>query len=119
MIVPLIFLAGGIGSLLRFIIDGLIRSVLGRRFPWGTLAINIAGSFLLGYITALATHYNNSDLRLVMGVGFCGGFTTFSTAIFEAVRLLQSKRYVTGLLQVLANTSLAVLVATIGLGLVK
>lgn len=114
---PLIIcLAGGVGALTRFILDGLIRSRLGRRFPWGTIVINVSGALLLGTITGLALRHDVSVKdKLVIGTGFCGGYTTFSTASFEAVRLLEEKRWASALLHMFLNIGLTVLVAVMAL----
>lgn len=101
--------AGGVGALTRFVVDGLIRSQLGRRFPWGTLLINVSGALLLGVITALyLRHGLPQKARLIVGTGFCGGYTTFSTASFEAVRLLEEKRLWAAFWQVATNIVLTV-----------
>jgi fluoride exporter len=83
-------LAGSVGAAARFIIDGSVHSRFHLRIPAGTIAINLLGSLLLGVLTGLVLyHHASSTLVLVAGTGFCGGFTTFSTATFETVRLLQ------------------------------
>ncbi|HEY4161040.1 MAG TPA: fluoride efflux transporter CrcB [Candidatus Saccharimonadales bacterium] len=112
--------AGGVGAVARFVADGLIRTVLGRKFPWGTLLINISGSFLLGLLTGLVLYRHGSvNMRLILGTGFCGGFTTFSTASFEAARPIEEKRFVVAVAQVLGNFGLALLAAALGLPLFK
>lgn len=118
MLAVWIALFGGLGAMARFVSDGTLRTVLGRKFPWSTLVINVIGSFILGAITGLmlqgqATH----SLILVVGTGFCGGFTTFSTASFEAVRLIEQRRYFSFLVQVIGNVGLCLLAAAIGLSL--
>jgi CrcB protein len=90
MIVVLIALAGALGAVARLALDGVIRRRGGDEYPWATLLINISGSLLLGVVTGLVLfHACPEDLRLVVGTGFCGGYTTFSTASFEVVRLVQ------------------------------
>ena len=90
MTVLLMALAGGAGATARFVLDGLIRRRWDGGYPWATLVINVSGSLLLGLLTGLVLYRGASlDLRLVLGTGFCGGYTTFSTASFEAVRLQQ------------------------------
>ena len=112
--------AGGVGAVGRFVADDLIRTVLGRKFPWGTLIINTAGSFILGILTGMAIHHNiNTDTKLIAGTGFCGGFTTFSTASFEAVRLIEEERYTAALLQALGNLGLSLAAAGIGFWAVR
>jgi CrcB protein len=78
----------------RFIVDGIVRSRFGRDFPLGTVTINVTGSLLLGILTGLVLfHHQPSLWTTVGGTGFCGGYTTFSTASFETVRLIQDGRY--------------------------
>lgn len=116
MITVLIAVFGGLGAVLRFVTDGTIRTVLGRNFPWGTLIINVTGSFILGLMTGLVLHNEASgNLLLIIGTGFCGGFTTFSTAIFEAVRLIEERRYAAVLVQIMGNGILSLLAAALGL----
>lgn len=91
MTVLFLALAGAAGAVARFVVDGAIqRRQRGREFPWATLLINTTGSLLLGAVTGLVLfHACPRELRLVVGTGFCGGYTTFSTASFEVVRLVQ------------------------------
>ena len=90
-----ICIAGGMGAALRLILDGLIRARVKSTYPVGTTVINITGSFLLGLITGLATSQLIAHhWQLVVGTGFLGGYTTFSTASFETVRLIEDRRYV-------------------------
>ena len=111
MTVLLLALAGGVGAGLRFIVDGLIRAKARTALPVGTMLINISGSLLLGLLTGLvAGHYTDSAVGLILGTGFLGGYTTFSTANFETVRLVQARR--TGLAVInAAGTMLACVLA--------
>jgi fluoride exporter len=94
VIVVALSLAGGLGAVARFALDGLVVARVGRRFPYGTVLINVSGSLLLGVLTGLTVaHGAPTALRTVLGTGFCGGYTTFSTASFETVRLLQAGRW--------------------------
>jgi CrcB protein len=83
----LVAVAGGLGAATRLIVDGVISGRTSDRLPWGTAIINVTGSFLLGLVVGL-------DPRgaAVMGTGFLGGFTTFSTASFETARLALDRR---------------------------
>ena len=93
---PLLFAAvsvsGGIGATLRFVLDGVIRSLTHSAAPWGTISINISGSFLLGILTSLAAGSILPEQWLaIFGAGFLGGYTTFSTASLETVRLIRAR----------------------------
>ncbi|NCC24148.1 MAG: chromosome condensation protein CrcB [Deltaproteobacteria bacterium] len=86
----LIALAGAGGTLARYWLSGLVYSVLGRGFPWGTAVVNVFGSFLFGLIWILAENRMaiNAETRTILLVGFMGAFTTFSTFIFESSALM-------------------------------
>ncbi|KFF59936.1 chromosome condensation protein CrcB [Cryobacterium sp. MLB-32] len=87
-------LAGGLGATARFVFDGLLRSRLRTPFPFGTTVINVSGSLLLGLVTGLAlVNLVSTEWYLILGGGLLGGYTTFSTASIETVRLLQQRRY--------------------------
>lgn len=113
----LLAVAGGVGSVLRFVVDGAIRDRLGARLPWGTAIINVTGSFLLGAVTGLATRGLPADVVAVLGTGLLGGYTTFSTASVETVRLLQQRRIRASLLYALGGLVLSVAAALLGLAL--
>jgi CrcB protein len=116
MIVLAMSLAGGLGAVARFALDGLVVARAGRRFPYGTLLINISGSLLLGVLTGLTlAHGAPTALRTVAGAGFCGGYTTFSTASFETVRLLQERRWAAALANAAGTLVLTLLAAALGL----
>ncbi|MGZ5321863.1 MAG: fluoride efflux transporter CrcB, partial [Solirubrobacterales bacterium] len=75
---------GGAGAIARFLIDGAAAGRTGRDFPYGTLAVNLTGAFLLGLVAGLAL--TADDYRLA-GTGLVGAYTTFSTWAFESQRL--------------------------------
>lgn len=112
---PLLFLAialaGGLGSVCRLLLDGLVRGRTRGSFPWGTVVINLTGSFALGLVTGIASaHLLPPEWQLVIATGFLGGYTTFSTASYETVRLLQEGRWRASLVN-----GLGVIVVTTGL----
>ncbi len=118
MIVLLLSLAGAVGALCRLVLDGAIRSQLGTRFPYGTMVINVSGSLLLGVLTGLVLfHGAPGPVQTVLGTGFCGGYTTFSSASFETVRLVQERRVVAALLNGAGMLLLTLLAAAAGLAL--
>lgn len=84
----LLVLAGGLGAVARFLLDGVLRPVQGR-FPWGIVVVNLLGSLLLGLVLGWGRAGLLPDpWPAVLGVGFCGGFTTFSTAAVDFIRLV-------------------------------
>jgi CrcB protein len=83
-------LAGGVGAPMRYLIDIWVQRKTDRTFPWGTFVINATGSLLLGFITGLALFHALPGIpKLLIGTGFCGAYTTFSTFTFETVRLAE------------------------------
>lgn len=114
----LLGLAGGLGAGTRFVVDGLVRSRLRTALPVGTIAINITGSFLLGLAAGtVIIHAAPVELQAIAGTGFLGGYTTFSTASFETVRLIQSRRTGLALLNGIGTAAVAVGAAAAGLAL--
>lgn len=111
-----IAVAGSAGAMARFVLDGAIKHRRSPRFPWATFVINVSGSLILGFIAGLVLFHGASrDLELILGVGFCGGYTTFSTAGFETVRLIQNQYYTAAATN--AVGSLLITVAAGGAGL--
>lgn len=114
----LIGLAGGLGAATRFVVDGLVRSRMRTALPVGTIIINVTGSFLLGLLAgAVIVHAAPAELQAIAGTGFLGGYTTFSTASFETVRLIQSRRTGLALLNGIGTAVAAVAAAAAGLAL--
>lgn len=111
-----IALAGGLGTSLRFWTDRLIRSIFGRRFPLSTIVINGLGAFCLGVVSGLLIrHLIHQEIGLIFGTGLCAGFTTFSTASFESVRLIQEKRYKAAAIQISSNFGISLIAVNLGL----
>jgi CrcB protein len=82
--------AAAAGASLRYWVDQLVSERAGGTFPWGTLVINISGSLALGLLTGLSLyHAFPKTSRVILGTGFCGAYTTFSTFTFETVRLAE------------------------------
>lgn len=120
MIVSLLATAGAIGAVCRFVLDGYVRHHLRTTFPWATVLINVSGSLLLGVLAGLVmSRHASPNLQLILGTGFCGGYTTFSTASFESVRLAQQRRYRIACLNVLGTAGLSLGAAALGLVIVR
>ena len=85
-----IAVAGAIGAPVRYLVDGWVEDRTAGRLPWGTFVVNVTGSFVLGVVSGLALYHGLGDQsEQVVGTGFCGALTTFSTFSFETVRLAQ------------------------------
>ena len=104
-------LAGGLGALARFAVDGAIAARLGRDFPFGTLVVNLSGAFALGVLVGTAVH---GDAYRIAGTGFLGAYTTFSTWAFESHRLGEDGRVGLASVNFLVSVVLGVLVTAVG-----
>jgi fluoride exporter len=83
-------LAGAVGAVARFLTDGAVQDRRAGAFPLGTLTVNCLGSFILGVVTGLAWYHGlGGRIHAVVGVGFCGAFTTWSSVTWETVRLVE------------------------------
>jgi len=115
-----ISLAGAAGAVSRLMIDGVIGQRVRSGFPWPTFIINASGSLLLGVVTGLILfHHGPADLKLIIGAGFCGGYTTFSTASFESVRLLQRRLYGAAFGNVVGTMVVTMAAAAVGMAAVR
>lgn len=112
----LVFLGGGMGSVLRFIATKYLNQL---SFPFGTFAVNILGSLLLGFVLGLSLKYQNPNptLTLLFGVGFCGGFTTFSTFAVENQAFLRSGDYTNFFFYAFGSLLLGILAVFSGISL--
>ncbi len=104
-----------LGGSARFILSLLIRTA-GKGFPWATFTVNILGSLLIGFLWGLTARNANvpSWLSLFLMVGFCGGFTTFSTFSKESMALLQVGSYVTFLFYAIGSVVIGLLCVWLG-----
>ena len=113
-----VVVAGGLGAGVRFVVDGLIRSRIRTAFPWATTVINVSGSFALGVVIGAAlSNLLPPELAVVLGTGFLGGYTTFSTASYETVQLIRQRRLAASLVSGVLMLVLSVAAATLGLWL--
>jgi fluoride exporter len=104
---------GAIGSLARFWITLAMTALTGPQFPWGTLLINVLGSFVIGLVAGFtlvpARVAMHPDLRIFLMTGFCGGFTTFSSFSLQTLELMQAGELVQALGYVLGSVVLCIL----------
>lgn len=112
---------GGLGCVARYMISGWVYNLAGRSLPYGTLAVNLIGSLLLGLIMegSLRSTLLSPDLRIGLTVGFMGGFTTFSTFSYETVRLMEEGSLVAAGANVLLNVTACVVAAVVGIYLAR
>ncbi len=115
----LICLAGALGTAARYAAGGLAARWLGPDFPYGTLIVNVLGSFLIGVVQHAGLHALAipETLRLVLTVGVLGGFTTYSAFSYETLKLLDEGSWAAAGVNVALTTTLCLVVCAAGLGL--
>nr|WP_143690318.1 CrcB family protein [Williamsia sterculiae] len=119
MITALTILAGAVGSVLRFLVDAAFKTRRTTVFPWATAIINTTGSLFLGVLAGLVLfHAHPTAWQAILGTGFCGGYTTFSTASFETVRLLEQRRPLLALVNTIGTLTCTIGACLTGLALV-
>lgn len=112
----LIFLGGGTGSVLRYLLTISIYRQGTTNFPWGTFAVNILGCILIGVFYTLTSRIHiNNDIRLMLTIGLCGGFTTFSTFSNESLQLLKSGLYPSFFTYIIGRVVLGILGVMLGI----
>ena len=120
MILVLIALGGAVGSLLRYLIGGTIQRSSASGFPVGTMFVNVAGCFLIGiFVRFLLNIQESAELRALLVIGFCGGFTTFSTFSFETVGLIEGGEYARAATYVLGSAVLCIVATFAGMAAVS
>jgi CrcB protein len=112
----LVALGGAAGSILRYLTDRRVQAWRDSPFPFGTLTVNVAGSFVLGFLSGWLLHgAEPSSIRSLVAVGFCGGLTTFSTFGYETVRLVLEKTRLYAVLNVLVTVVAGLASGALGL----
>lgn len=119
MIKTIIYIAvgGAIGSVIRYLMAIVVNKYWSSSFPLATFIINILGCFLIGFIIGLLEKYNltDSNLKSILIVGFCGGFTTFSTFSQENLSLLQNQNTFLAFLYIGSSIFLGISAVWLGL----
>lgn len=110
-----IFVGAGMGGLARFALSGWIQSASGSGFPWGTMVVNVSGSLLLTFVYGVLEGMPASaEWRAFLGIGVLGGYTTFSTFSYEAMRFVQDGEWARAFLYVAGSVGLSLAGATAG-----
>jgi CrcB protein len=113
-----LFVAGGVGSCARYLVDGFVTDRTSSELPVGTFVINVTGSLLLGFLTGLMLyHAFSATAKIELGTGFCGGYTTFSTFAYETIHLAEEGQTSAALRVVVASLVVPALAAALGLAL--
>lgn len=110
--------ASAVGAPARYLLDRSVATRNRGRFPWGTFVINVSGSLLLGLLVGLSLHHGMSKAWLaVLGTGFCGAYTTFSTFSVETIRLVEEGALTAAAMNVAVSLAAGLPAAAAGLGL--
>ena len=118
MIAVWVALAGSVGAVTRFVVDSSLRARFATPLPWPTVLINVTGSLLLGILTgAVLFHDAPTTMLTIAGIGFCGGYTTFSTTSVDSVRLIAQHRYAGAATIAFGTLATTLVAAAAGLGL--
>ncbi|MEP6571937.1 MAG: fluoride efflux transporter CrcB [Gemmatimonadota bacterium] len=116
-----IAVGSAVGGVIRYLLGGLIQRLAGGSFPLGTLVINVSGSLLLGFLLryALESSSISPEMRAMLTIGFCGGYTTFSTFSYDTIRLLEAGSYGRAGLYIVASVVLSLAGTMVGFGLAR
>jgi len=113
----LIAVFGALGCLMRYLLSGWVHALFGRGFPYGTLAVNVLGAFLVGFVMELSLRSTliTAELRTGLTIGFLGGLTTFSTFSYETFKLLEDGELLSAGVNALASVATCVLLTWLGI----
>jgi CrcB protein len=114
-------IGAAVGGVCRFYLGGFIQQKTGVGFPYGTLLINVTGSFILGFLLryALTTQTWSTEFRALLTTGFCGGYTTFSTFSYETATLIEESEYQRAVLYAMGSMFAALVFVFVGFVLAR
>ena len=112
-------IGGFFGAIARYVLDRRITQLTGGTLPWGTFAINISGSFVIGVLFALIIERTalNSSLRAPLMIGFVGAYTTFSTLALESWRMIEDGAWLTAALNLGGSVLIGMIAVVVGVTL--
>lgn len=112
---------GSLGSVLRYLVGLWMLQRAGPAFPWGTLFVNVTGSFLIGFLAEFIMHKMGAspEMRVFLITGVLGGYTTFSAFSLDAIALLEHGQTMSGLAYIVASVGLSMLAVFAGLALMR
>ena len=114
----LVFVGGAIGSMCRFWLSGFVADRFGETFPYGTLIVNLVGSWIIGLAAGWVAHFNDpfwaSAAKQLLMVGICGGLTTFSSFSLQTWNLMLNGRWGSAFTNVLVSTILCLALVAVG-----
>jgi CrcB protein len=112
----IVALAGGVGAVTRYVVDGAVQDRTSGVLPFGTMTVNVVGSFVMGVVTGVVVFHGASATTVaVAGTGFCGGLTTFSAFTWETLRLLEEREHTAAALSALGGLATSLAAAALGL----
>ncbi len=111
-------LVAAVGATSRYVVDQFIQHQHDSVFPWGTFVINVVGSFVLGVVTGSVSHHGlSTTAAAILGAGFCAGFTTFSTWMWETLALAESGAILEATLNIFGSLAIGLAAAFAGFAL--
>ncbi len=117
----IIGIGGFLGAILRYLVSGWVYRVFGSALPWGTLAVNIIGSFILGFFFTYSINKMavSPEFRNFISIGLLGAFTTFSTFSYETIMLMQQELYKETIMNISFNVIFCLIAALAGILIAK
>ena len=111
-----LIIGGAVGTVARYLLAGVVYRFMGTGFPYGTLIVNISGCFILGILASLADKkfLLSADMKVLLMIGFCGAFTTFSTLIFESDSLVRNGQAVRAFTNIFVSVILGFILFRVG-----